>query len=398
MNTSILLLLSIIILSILFFILITPKNEKFDLDTSWELSKKYFNKKLPLCNFSQKSIKKGKIFISIASYRDRELIRTVGNILKTARNPQNLTLCVYEQNDPKDPSIKDLPEVSSFPINLVFLHTHYNNALGPTWARYVIQQQWDGEEYYLQIDSHTLFVDGWDVLLIKMLDGLPPKSVLTQYPPEYDLESGRYNTGVLRSGLYVEGFRDDHFSRIQSEYHRGGAPGEPFVSEAWGGCFSFSRYGVLCDAPYDPYLPYVFFGEELDITLRLYTHGWNFYSPHVSLVFTLFKRNHRRTIWSDHDTDKRKQIEHISRYRLYHRFGMDYFIPDEFDITRVLRDQDKYSMGTERTIQDYEKFAGVDLKKQVVVGHNRKRIMNIKRPKQLYMNGITIFDYIFTKG
>jgi len=33
------------------------------------------------------------------------------------------------------------------------------------------------------------------------------KVVLTQYPPEYNTTTGDYKKNVIRSGLYVEGFK-----------------------------------------------------------------------------------------------------------------------------------------------------------------------------------------------
>lgn len=375
----------VIIICIVFFILFTncePKMEPYH----------YFNTTHPPID-TNKTIIPNRIFVSIASYRDKEVLRTVRSLISNCSNPERLTICVYEQNSPSDPSVSELDYLGG--ARLVHLVTDYTNALGPTWARYYIQRHWGGEEYFLQIDSHTQFVRDWDMHLVSMLESLPPKSVLTQYPPEYDIETGDYDPNVLRSCLYVEGFRPiDHFTRIQSEYHTQPPPKKPFVSEAWGACFSFSNWEILRDAPYDPNLPYLFFGEELDITLRLYTRGWYFYSPHKSLVFTCFKRSHRRTIWSDHDEKLRKAVERLSRFRLYQRFGMEYFIDPNTNMNQ-LGDHKTYHMGQIRSIKDYEDFAGIDLKKQVVKGHNRKRIMKIARPKQLDMNGITFFDFLF---
>lgn len=381
----------VVIIIILFFILLLNCNqEDFHLDPK---SLEYFNPNHPPID-TNKTIKQGRIFVSIASYRDAEVLRTVRSLLENCSDPGRLTVCVYEQNSQDDPSVLELGELLDI-CNFVHLTTDYRNALGPTWARYYIQRHWDGEEYFLQIDSHTVFVSNWDLVVIGLLESLPPKSVLTQYLPEYDIESGKYNPKILRGTLYVEGFRPvDNFTRIQSEYHKGLPPRRPFVSEAWGACFSFSGWEIIRDAPYDPNLPYLFFGEELDITLRLYTRGWNFYSPNKNIAFTCFKRSHRRTIWSDHNEKTRKNVETLSRFRLYKRFQMESFISPKFDITKL--PHDNLQLGNTRTIQDYENFAGIDLKKQRVKGHNKRRIMSIGRPKQLEMNGIGFFDYILS--
>jgi [Skp1-protein]-hydroxyproline N-acetylglucosaminyltransferase len=45
--------------------------------------------------------------------------------------------------------------------------------------------------------------------------------------------------------------------------------------------------------PYDPFLPFLFFGEESSMTARLWTGGWDFYSPGINLVYHLWERTHR---------------------------------------------------------------------------------------------------------
>ena len=58
------------------------------------------------------------------------------------------------------------------------------------WARFLIQQRlYAGEEYYLQIDSHTRFAPRWDETLLEMLHRCDsPKAVLTSYPLPYEGE------------------------------------------------------------------------------------------------------------------------------------------------------------------------------------------------------------------
>ena len=237
-------------------------------------------------------------------------------------------------------------------------------------ARYKIQNKWDGEEYYLQIDSHTMFAKDWDSILIDMLSKLPELSVLTQYPPEYDLETSTFDTSKLRSGLYVEGISPkDNFTRIQSEYING-VHTETIRSEAWGACFSFSKSAILRDAPYDPYLPYLFFGEELDITLRLFTRGWNSTVLINRLCLLHSKRSHRNTIWNDHDNNKRIQLELLARMRLYDKFGIN-----KHEYPQLNKNISKYKLGTLKTFKDYEDFAGIDFKNKTVKGHNKKRIL-----------------------
>ena len=68
----------------------------------------------------------------------------------------------------------------------------WQEATGPCKARHLAQQLWDGEEFCLQIDSHTRFVAGWDSKLKQMLQqgeqmSTFGKAVVSSYPPAYDV-------------------------------------------------------------------------------------------------------------------------------------------------------------------------------------------------------------------
>ena len=49
---------------------------------------------------------------------------------------------------------------------------NYLDSKGACWARNQLQQNYDGEEYTLQLDSHHRFVENWDVELISMIKKL----------------------------------------------------------------------------------------------------------------------------------------------------------------------------------------------------------------------------------
>lgn len=60
------------------------------------------------------------------------------------------------------------------------VHEHYTHADGAPYARWKAHALWRGEEFTLQVDSHTRFVEGWDDLLLAQYDACPhEKCVLT---------------------------------------------------------------------------------------------------------------------------------------------------------------------------------------------------------------------------
>jgi hypothetical protein len=68
------------------------------------------------------------------------------------------------------------------------------------------------------------------------------------------------------------------------------------------------------EVPYDPHLPFLFFGEESSMAVRMWTHGWDFFSPPHHVIYHLWSRSfplslsltrhtpHRTTHNTYHDT------------------------------------------------------------------------------------------------
>jgi hypothetical protein len=123
------------------------------------------------------------IFVSIASYRDKELIKTVNSCLSKAKHPENVRIGICWQYDDEEDitALDDIPQVQSYKVC-------WEDVEGSVcWARSIIQQKFfNDEEYYFQIDSHTLFAQDWDEILINMYNELPTdKAVISVGPPYY---------------------------------------------------------------------------------------------------------------------------------------------------------------------------------------------------------------------
>ena len=64
----------------------------------------------------------------------------------------------------------------------------------------------------------------------------------------------------------------------------------------WAAGFSFSDMEMARLVPYDPDLPYLFFGEEICMTLRMWTSGFDFFAPLENVAYHLWSRNYRPTL------------------------------------------------------------------------------------------------------
>ena len=124
---------------------------------------------------------KNTIFVSIASYRDPELIPTIKNMIAHAAAPEKIVISVCWQAEEKDISVftdigatkiesgSDNPDIFCLNYHGAILHIHYINiyqARGACWARYCAELAFNHEDYFLQIDSHCRFIKNWDSEII----------------------------------------------------------------------------------------------------------------------------------------------------------------------------------------------------------------------------------------
>lgn len=127
-----------------------------------------------------------KIFISIASYRDPSLAITIKSALHHAKNPENLVFGVAAQYYPGEMPRLDLDE-----SQLRIIYYDPDTRPGVTKVRYEISKLVYDEKYFYIIDSHTLFIPGWDEMAIGYLK------------KAQDL-SGHENVGLSGSGVFTE--------------------------------------------------------------------------------------------------------------------------------------------------------------------------------------------------
>lgn len=65
----------------------------------------------------------------------------------------------------------------------------------------------------------------------------------------------------------------------------------PFPNAFIGAGMVFGRAQWIVDCPFDHYLQYLFSGEELLLSVCLFTKGWNVYNPDVLPVWHWYKRD-----------------------------------------------------------------------------------------------------------
>jgi [Skp1-protein]-hydroxyproline N-acetylglucosaminyltransferase len=361
---------------------------------------------------STEFVKTATIFVSIPSYRDCQCPTTIADCFRKARYPNRIVIGVCQQNEEFDidclegqlENDQEIIDKYNAEQQIRIMRLTADQAQGPVYARHLIERDlFHDEDYFLQIDSHTLFAWHWDVNCIDQLlsccnkegdeiktiklSGMDSitfetesktkqpnetefRPILTCYPSDFDLQT-RELALATEPGMFLK-FRNFHprlgFAQVDPVRFRY-LPSHPMPSLFWGGCFSFTTGKTIRLVPYDPNLRYVFLGEEISMTARYYTHGCDLFAPVNNIVYHHVERTYRPTFWElfykrdgqckvHHDVrTQRKQLEAEGNLRL----------------KRLLRGElpldDKYGLGTIRSLKDFQNYCGLDMTNYTFQGH-----------------------------
>jgi hypothetical protein len=290
-----------------------------------------------------------KIFVQIASYRDPQLIPTIENMLENAKRPKNIVIGVARQFHPED----GFDDLSKYEKDKRFriLNIPYTESKGVCWARHQVQQLYGGEEYTLQIDSHMRFEKNWDDEMIKMIKQLQKKGhkkpLLTGYVSSFDPENDPAGRVTEPWRMVFDRFTPEGVVFFLPET----IPGwkemkEPIPARFYSAHYCFTLGEFSTEVQHDP--EFYFHGEEISISVRAYTHGYDLFHPHKVLVWHEYTRKGRTKQWDDDkEWHLRNTACHIKNRQL---LGVD---GETFN-----GDYSEW-FGTERTVQDYEKYAGI---------------------------------------
>jgi len=297
-----------------------------------------------------------RIFVNIAAYRDRDCGNTIRDLFDKARRPDRVQVgLVWQHRSPDDDDSHPVP-VRHRQCRVIAVPAERSD--GVCWARHRAQSLWRGEEFVLQIDSHMRFVAGWDEKLLAMLQSCPsPRPVLSHYPSAFT-PPDRIDSHVV-SVIYAAGFDEDGMVKLSSiGYDPGSIAAVPLPTPFCAGGFLFGGSDWIREVPYDPYL--YFIGEEISVAVRLYTHGWDLFTPTDVLLYHDYNdRPDRPRHWHDRPDWTSLNARSIARVR--HLLGIEANQDPE-----VLREIERFGLGRRRTLSQYEQFAGIDFGKGTI--------------------------------
>jgi hypothetical protein len=314
------------------------------------------------------------IFVSISSFRDEVCHETVTDIFKKANHPQRVFLGIVQQHAPEDiPCVAKEMEVGPFAKNIRVKKYLPHEARGPTFGRFQAWTMYNGEKYFMMLDSHNTFVTHWDTTILYIYRNLVPskKGVLSHYPEGWERSNPKFQsimdrkttTTYMCTAKFVEGLGYLRFDGFVFNTALRPRP-QPWAA----GGFLFASAELPKEVPFDPHLDYIFDGEEIAYAARMYTHGWDVFSPNRNILFHYYYRPKSKKYghgsapakWDErkHQSEKRVQL----LLKAVKKGTDERLVPDDYNDTVVTQEIAKYGLGTERTLDQYWKWAGVDPK------------------------------------
>lgn len=299
------------------------------------------------------------IFVQVAAYKDKDLLRTLNDLIAKAKYPDKLTFGICWQHDATEAANRLL-----YDKRCRVLSVDWSQSKGCGWARSKTQMLYEGEDLTLQIDSHMRFAQDWDAQAVELLRQCNyDKPILSYYPPPWEWNSTgkeELSPHTTPQALTIGSFESDFVPYFGSIPIPPDATA-PVLGRFLAAGFLFTLGKWCVEVPYNPNI--YFLGEETDLAVRSWTNGYNIYHPHKSVCWHHFIRKGEPRHWEDHtkkNVDAKLVKEnyvvttskgHAQLRRLLHEPGADL---------------GPYSIGKQRSLRDFELFAGVNFKRRLI--------------------------------
>jgi len=294
------------------------------------------------------------IFVQIASYRDPQLIPTINDLLQKSKNPTDIKFGICWQYGPDEN-----PDTFDGNDNFRVMKIPYSESKGLGWARSMTNQLYGGEEYTLQIDSHHRFAPAWDEMLLDdfhqaLLSSDNP--IITTYCTPFEVNKVDELHHIPCYMSQYE-FSNDKLLMSRPHYIQDYLKRKHVIrARTISAHFLFTFGHFITTVPYDPEIYFGGYTEETTISIRAFTHGYDFFSPYRQYIWHEYTRNYRVKHWDDHrnfgDADK------LSRRKTRMLLGV------EKDTLSVKTS--KHGLGNKRTLQEYEAYIGIRFKECLI--------------------------------
>ena len=166
---------------------------------------------------------------------------------------------------------------------------------------------------------------------------------------------------------------------------------EPIPARFYSAHFCFTLGQFCTEVPHDP--DYYFHGEEISIAVRAYTWGYDLFHPHKVIAWHEYTRKGRTKQWDDDKEWYEKNISSHKKNRAL--FGMD-------GECRCGMNFKGYDFGDVRTLDQYERYAGISFRKRAVQKYTKDNNFApnpvIKDPLEYENSFLKIFKHCIDIG
>jgi [Skp1-protein]-hydroxyproline N-acetylglucosaminyltransferase len=299
------------------------------------------------------------IFVSVASYRDSECPTTVYSAFQKADHPCRIFVGICQQNSQGDLDCLTFNR-GHIPLGQVrILRLDSKEARGPVYARQRIAEELTRDEtFFLQIDSHTRFVQGWDTKLIEMTEKLESlgvnKYILSHYPKHFDPDDANdmdpevQDSDLSAVPVICKSFFNERnmISFEGAQFLSSSEIPRPNAYIAAG--MLFTRMSAIKEVPFPKDLDGLFVGEEILMSVRYWTHGYDIFTPSSNTVYHYYTRNKGEPKFWSLKLDDNEAHEKVKKMLHFQ------------DVNNT------FGLGTARTLQQYYEWTGIEPSKRMV--------------------------------
>jgi len=310
------------------------------------------------------------IFVSIAAYCDRLLEQTVRDMLAKASNPDKLRFGIVEQNFAEKRFKHD-----DIKTQVRYVGIDVRDTRGVCWARSLAMSLYSGESWFMQIDSHTMFDQGWDDRLLKaasQCSQLSPKFLISSYPNLFNMVDGVPVLKKVTENALLHVVNEDCkfesnnlFLLFKGKEIKTTLPVKGFHVAAG---FIFTQGRFVYEVPYDPQM--YFEGEEQTLAVRAYTHGWDIYHISNNPTYHLYNTDHnpmtihRELHWTAEEDKQRNTRWWDLNNNAIARMNALLLQGEDLGI---------YGLGKVRSLVEYANFSGIDYRNKTIADHAKNR-------------------------
>ena len=237
------------------------------------------------------------IFVHLPAYCERELVPTIKSALENAEHPERIHFGICRQYNPEDKfdNLDEFKDDKRVKVHNMF----YTEAKGLPYARAIINDTLlEDEDFVCQLDSHHRFDKNWDSTLLKWYYDLKDEGYnplicgyLPYYNPFNDPADRTMEPGDLKLHVFIH-LEQYSLGQCYRVYQIGQSLTKPFPVRFLSGHFAFGPNKWAREVRHDPSL--YFSGEEINLTVRSFTSGYDLFHPHRCIIWHGNYENRKR--------------------------------------------------------------------------------------------------------